>query len=525
MKMNHGRQAVVGAVFLGALGVLGAACSSGKISGRDPSSAGFSPPDFRDGVMNAITELQSQVSGASFDSRSCVPFLRELEAGVRALTPSEIQDRDLRSRPGVVIDGLWKLQLALHSRLPEVDRDCAIEMRNTFRLVRFLVDYLGERMNQVQPVDPSKVDFKKIPTPIREQAPHYQLLVADSGAPVEFLPGDIMISRGISYLSALISRIGSVDSQFSHIVFVDRDPSTRKAQTIESYVGEGVRFYDMDFALRNENARLLLLRSRDRGLAARAAKFMHGKVASAIASGKPIPYDYEFDFEDHSALSCAEVARYAYEEASEGRVIIPAHPSRIVADKTFLDRFQLHAGETFEPADVELDPRFEIVAEFRDLSLTRDSRMKDVILSEMLRWVNELNYGLMDTGKSKFAGGFVWPARRTIFWPLVRTILGLSDFSKDIPKPVFKSFALLNQVGEGLLKELRKRDAEFEKRTGWAMTYVDLTNELEKLRREDLQVYINPDTRYRSKLHYALRPKDLKVKPRRPPAPMPGRGF
>jgi len=520
--MNHGRQVVWGAVLLG---VLGAACSSGKLSSRGPSSSGFSPPDFRDGVMKAVTELQSQVSGASFDSSSCVPFLRELETGVRALTPSQLRDPDLQSRPGAVIDGLWKLQLALHARLPEVDRDCAMEMRNTFRLVRFLVDYLGERMNAVRPQDPTKVDFKKIPVPMLDSPAHYQLLVADPKQPLEFLPGDIMIARGVSYLSALISRIGSVNSQFSHIVFVDRDPATKKPQTIESYVGEGVGFYPMDVALKNENARLLLLRPRDRALAAKAATFMHRKTADAIASGKPIPYDYDFNFDDHSALSCAEVARYAYEEASGGKVIVPAYPSMISVDGDFLKRFQLHAGETFEPADAEVDPRFEIVAEFRDLSLTRDSRMKDVILSEMLRWVNELNYGLMDTGKSKFAGGFVWPARRTFLWPMVRTILGLSDFSRDIPKPVFKSFALLNQVGEGLLKELRKRDVEFEKRTGWAMTYIDLTNELERLRQDDLQVYINPDTRYRSKLHYALRPKDLKVKPRRPPAPMPGRGF
>ena len=148
---------------------------------------------------------------------------------------------------------------------------------------------------------------------------------------------------------------------------------------------------------------LLLLRPRDPALGVRAAAFMHEKVASAIAAGKPIPYDYDFNFEEHSALSCAEVARYAYEEASQGGVIVPAYPSRIQADPAFLERFALHAGETFEPGDAEVDPRFEIVAEFSDLSLTRDSRIKDVILSEMLHWVDELNYGLFDTGTSKFA--------------------------------------------------------------------------------------------------------------------------
>ena len=115
------------------------------------------------------------------------------EGGVRAIDPATLQDADFLQRPGVVVEALWKLQLGLHSRLPEVDRDCASEMRNTFRLIRFLKDYLGERERAVVAVDPSKVDFKKIPIPMRDSAPHYQVLTASPQKGFEFRPGDLMI--------------------------------------------------------------------------------------------------------------------------------------------------------------------------------------------------------------------------------------------------------------------------------------------------------------------------------------------
>ena len=483
------------------------------IAGSGGEPAPLVLPRFDEGVLSALSRITEQVRDPSFGASTCGPYLQQLVSETRKLSPREIRDSDLQDRPQVLVEALWELQLALHSRIPALEGSCQRELRDAFRLVRFLIDYLGERAGKIAPVDPSTVNFKKIPIPILQQAPQYGLLTADGTGRVAFEPGDLMVARGVSYLSALISRIGSMESQFSHIVFVDRDPETRRTRTIESYVGEGVRFFGIETALRNENPRLLLLRSRDPALAERAARFMRDRVSAALAAGKPIPYDYRFDFEDHSALSCAEVATQAYQEASAGGMILPTFRSLIDTRPDFLERFDLRNGATFEPGDMEIDPHFDLVAEFRDLSLTRDSRTKDVILSSLLRWVKDEDYVLVDTLTSKFAGNVIWPARRTWLWPLVRVVFGVQDFSKEVPRGIFRGFALLNQVSGSMLKELRRRDAEFEKKTGWAMTYVDLSQELESMRKQDLEIYINPETRHRSRIHFALRPRGLKVRP------------
>src|SRR6185437_13450607 len=113
-----------------------------------------------------------------------------------------------------------------------------------------------------------------------------------------------------------------VSSQFSHVVLVHVDQATGKTETIESYVGPGAGIYDIDYALKNENVRLLLLRPKDPTMGARAADFMYEKVRDAVAAGQPIPYDYGFDFQDHSSLSCAEVAEWGYQDASNGQMIL-----------------------------------------------------------------------------------------------------------------------------------------------------------------------------------------------------------
>jgi hypothetical protein len=321
----------------------------------------------------------------------------------------------------------------------------------------------------------------------------------------EFKNGDIMIARGTSFMSAIISRVGDVSSQFSHVILVHVDKANHKVETVESYVGVGVGIYDIETALKNENVRLLLLRARDPELASNAADFMCAKAKAAIAAGHPIPYDYKFDFADHSALSCAEVASYAYEEASAGKVELPFYPSRISENPTFLGRIGMKAGETFTPGDLEADPRFEMAMEWRDLRLTRDARVKDAIMSSMLNWVNDDGYQLRDTGQSSFAGAVVWRARKTFFWPLVQKVLKIQDFSKDIPRNLFQTVVLLNQIGEIFLNHTKEQDKAFEAQTGWPMTYQDLYKSLDDYRVEDLQLYQNKKTRKESEFHFAFR--------------------
>ncbi len=476
------------------------ACSTGS---RKPAST--LPPDFQDGLVPGAQKILSHVSDPKFNSTECVSYLKELQNEIPLIQPAASSD-ELNSHSQEIVGLLWNIRLSLHKRLPDFSADCVTEIRNTARLLRFIEDFLAEKQVQPPTLDPDQYDFSKEKTPVMTQAPEYLTLTSPDFPNFEFKNGDIMIARGPSFFSAMISRIGDVSSQFSHVIMVHVDKDTKKVETIEAYVGTGTGIYDIETALKNENVRLLLLRAKDPVLASNAADIMYARAKTAIAAGHPIPYDYKFDFVDHSKLSCAEVALWGFQSASEGKVMLPFYPSHISTNESLLSRIGMKPGNTFAPGDLEVDPRLDMVMEWRDLRFTRDSRVKDSIMTSMLNWVDNDEYKLHDTFKSDIAGWVVWPARRTFLWPLVQKILKIPDFGKDVPRGLFQSLELLNQIGEVFLNEMKTEDAAYEKKTGWPMTYQDLYAGLEAYREKDLATYRNKETRDDSEFHFAFRP-------------------
>ena len=198
-----------------------------------------------------------------------------------------------------------------------------------------------------------------------------------------------MITKGVSFVSSTISEIGHPRSLFSHIVFVHVDSSTKEVTTIESYVGRGVSIFPIEEALKNENARILVLRSKDSELASKAADYMFNKVIGLKKENKFIPYDYQLDFSDNSKLSCEEVAYDSFKEVSNGKVLLPEVMSKITMnDESFLKRIGIKKGIMMVPTDMETDSRFDIVLDWTDYRLSRDSWRKDVVLGELFRWID-----------------------------------------------------------------------------------------------------------------------------------------
>jgi hypothetical protein len=112
-------------------------------------------------------------------------------------------------------------------------------------------------------------------------------------------------------------------------------------------------------------------------------------------------------------------------------------------------------------------------------------------MTAVFDWLEKKNYVLKDNMKSKMAGGIIYDVRRTFMWPLVKKMLKLSDFSKEIPRNMVRTTALINQLGEVMLTELKKRDEAFEKVHGVPMSYMDFYKALEEMRMEDLKRYQN----------------------------------
>ena len=465
------------------------------------------PPDLGD-LLKASDEILQLVETPAFDSRLCKSYLWNLETSLDRLDLKTLPLADLRRDAQAIADNSWKIRSTLHSRLKEFDKECVYQIQSNFRQFRFIEDYLLEIAHQVEPMTPDKIDFQKQPVPMLDSSPAYYVTrTTANGEGLKFEDGDMLVTRGVSFLSSMIARLGTRATQFSHIVFVHKDEKTGEMKTIESYVGVGVAFYDFNFALKNENARILWLRSKDKQLGKKAALKISALVKDRIEKKDPIKYDYELNFNDASTMSCAEVSQVAFEMASGGQFKIPYYPNEISGAESLVSRLKIAPGPTYEPGDMEIDPRFELMGEFQDLRLTRDSRQKDAIMTAVFRWMNEEDYQLVDNMKSKMAGGLIWKVRRTFLWPLVQKTLKLDEFSKEIPANMLSTVTLINQIGEVLVQEMKVQDAAFEKKHGIPMSAVEMSEALERLREADLKLYENKKTRKQAKFHSMIRAK------------------
>jgi hypothetical protein len=450
-------------------------------------------------------KILSDVKAPTWTDAACVSYLSALEDKIDQVgvsTPT-LNLSDLKPQADAITANLWLSRLALHDHLAGASDACAVEIRNTFRKFRFVEDFLSEISRNVTAIVPENMDFQTQKVPTIEN-PDYYLTQSADGGPIKLQEGDLIIARGFTPLSAMIARLGDVDSQFSHVILVAKNPITGILQTIESYVGTGVDFHEMNWALKNENVRLLVLRGKDQVLAKKAASMMWANVNNRTAA-EHIPYDYSLNFNDPSAMSCAEVAKVAWWNASGGTFNLPERPSTLSRGKDLLKRLGIVSGPTFTPGDLEDDSRFDIVGEYRDLRLTRDSRLKDAILTKMLEWMDKENYTLHPDFTAKMARGPIWSLRHTFVWPLVHKIIGGDDFSAEVPRAMVGTVQLIKEFTVGILKELQEADESQFQGTGLRMSYLDLYQTLENIKVADEQIYANPHTRKKSILIKYLR--------------------
>ncbi len=458
-----------------------------------------------DDLLRMSEQVLEDVESQAFTDQTCRSYLTRLESQLDQIDVRQFRRSSLVANGAKIADVSWKIRTTLHGKLATLPSDCALQLQANFRQLRFIEDYVQELATDVTHLAPSEIAFDQQPVPLKDTPPFYVGRLAIPGAVFE--DGDVFVTRGVSFLSSMIARMGIRPSQFSHIVFLHENPITKKIETIESYVGAGVQFYEIDFALKNENARILWLRSKDRALAKRASTMIGSLVRERISKGQTIRYDYELDFDDPTTMSCAEVSQVAFKLGSNGEIKIPLYPNEIAGATPLVSRLRIPPGPTFEPGDLELDPRFEIVGEFQDLRLTRDSRQKDTIMSELFRWMDQEGYILHETLNSRLARGPIHKIRKTPLWPLVQKMLKLSDFSKEIPSNMLGAVTLINEISGVLLEELKKQDLAFEQEHGMPMPPVVMARALEEWRKKDLALYQNRATRSESKIHKVLRPR------------------
>jgi hypothetical protein len=337
-------------------------------------------------------------------------------------------------------------------------------LRNALRIARYATDMLGElniRYAQLGPGEKTLRGFsgRNINTFVN---PAY-----DVGGDLDFRSGDLLLMRGMHHNSAAIARIGDVDSQFSHLAIVHTD-ADGKHWVVEALIEDGAVINPLASTLEHGIGRCVLFRHKDKTLAARAAALIHDLVRrSNEKGGKHIWYDFTMELAGDKELFCSKLVRKAYGLASDQRVLLPTFTTRFdMKNRDFVERIGVTARETFAPADIELEPSFDLVAEWQDYRVTSRLRLQDLLMDRLFLWMEQHDYRFREDLPIRMIGmlgklsGHLSSRAKELIADVVPKV------PPNMQRSTIQAVAMLHKTAEPLLAELQAHERRSIDRTG-----------------------------------------------------------
>jgi len=428
---------------------------------------------------------------AQFKAASCPEILAQIYSELAAITPTKESIDEMGDRIGPVVHLFFETRQILRSRLAAFHQQgalqelCVDQARNLTRALRFGEEYLAELWVKPEPYNPKK------PAPyLAGSEPYLQVPEARGGFDVsELRSGDLLVSRGNAITSAAIARMAKVPGQFSHLAQLYIDPVTQKRWILEAHIEIGSTVRTFDEYAADGNFRVMVLRMRDpehQSVAAQAAAIQYRRLKAASDQNTAIPYDFGMRLSDSSELFCSEVAYEGFQKASQGSLIIPLFLSRIEPkNRDFLDRIGIQESQSFMPSDLDVDPRFEVLAEWRDVSRISHVRRKDIVLDRFYAWADEHQYKLGSNLDAWFKKNIIWSLRR---WPVFSRLLE-KRFPLNMSRSVMQAVTVLTGLGDALLEEAEALDRRAIDRRGLPLSFSELNSELDQVRVDDLERY------------------------------------
>lgn len=394
-----------------------------------------------------------------------------------------------RERAPETMMALFDLQLALRQNLRDwhgaglIDRRVQKAARDCLRAARYAGDILGELW----------IGYTGLPEGGRTYrafaGENYNTLfnTAHERAPdgtMPFCSGDVILTRGRLHNSAAIARIGDVDSQFSHVAMVYIDPRGQH-WAVESLIERGAIIEPLSVWLDHELGRAILFRHRDPVLAQRAASVIHDRVRLANSpQGQRILYDFTMTLDPTTHnLYCSKLVRRAFREASDGQVMLPTYPTLLeMKNRDFFRRIGVTAHETFAPGDLELEPDFDLVAEWQDYRVTSEIRLKDIVMDKLFEWMERDGYTFEETLKVWLIS--VFGRLSTYLSKDIKRMIDdvIPEVPPNMKRSAIAAIAMLHETAEPIFQELKVLERERTEKSGLPLHPREVRQILERIR-------------------------------------------
>ncbi|MBC7714305.1 MAG: hypothetical protein H7177_13255 [Rhizobacter sp.] len=472
---------------LGSLTLLVLASGCAGHGTRNPSS------EENESLESIISQIGSASSQKALDSQSCKKNYDELYMKLFNLAgETAYLDANDVAKMDKDIQDSFNARIALKDSFRgfSVDSDCYKSASDVFRGLRYVEDYLiGLRMDRTQN-GPSEYVNLKGEFPYLLVNPKF---TGDFKSYEDLKSGDIVLSRGNAFSSAAIARIGVNDYQFSHLSFVYKESENAPIMTTEAHIEIGSVVEPIESHIAGKNSREVVFRYKDAEVAHTASKYMYDKVKAAQDKGHNIEYDFTMDFKNEDKLFCSEIISHGFKHALPSEDYFPMFKSKFtVGIIPFLNTIGVPATknnistmEVFAPGDVQFDPRFDMVAEWRNPRKMEESRLKDFILTKMFERMDASGYVIDPSFKMSAETRALWILRRT---PVVKKFLE-KKFSATMNIGQMELFMAIDRIGDSIFKEVEKKSLEFER----PMTPKEIYVVLDDFFKQDFETY----TRYK----------------------------
>jgi hypothetical protein len=233
----------------------------------------------------------------------------------------------------------------------------------------------------------------------------------EPGTTFQFQPGDVILSysRDVTspYASLAVlparslSHISLVAKRDGEIVVIDFYPPG----AIETHLARWLNF---------DQTRLAVYRPVDRQLAERAAEIASNRISDYFKkNGKPLPFKFSVN-SGSSSLLCSGFVASVFEEASANKILVPKFKSFIHAleNSDLLKRLGVENPLVFHPSDIEIDPRFNLVAESRQYAALskahRQFAIYNLLWDRIARRTYVYQYSWKTWAKTYYAKALAW---------------------------------------------------------------------------------------------------------------------
>lgn len=443
---------------------------------------------------SVVSGIEQQIAGIGAVASQSYGSASELETALRGLYAA-LHDPDVdpadraeltRAAP-YLLHTLFDARIGLRNRIAGwqesglLDRSAETALRDVLRLTRYASDVLGE----IAASNPRMAPNQKTKRGFTGSANNTFVNPAFyNGRNIPFRTGDVLLLRGSAHNSAAIARIGDVDTQFSHTAIIYVDPKGEH-WVVEALIEDGAVINTLAHVLDHGLGRAVLYRFKDADVAAKAAKLAYERVLATKTGKAPhIPYDFSMRLTGRKSLFCAKLVSQAFADATDGAVELPAFKTRLDQRKNraFFKSIGVKARETYAPGDIDLDPRFDVVAEWQDYRLTPVLRRQDMVMTKFFEW--------METKGYRF--------REDFFITLIAIFGRLSSYLSDraknlisgvvpkVPRNMSRScvatIVMLHKSAEELTPALAALEDDHIRMTGLPLHPAEILKHLERLR-------------------------------------------